>query len=90
VAKTNELIFGKKQDIITEPILLNGQVVEIVETFKYLGTVLDNHLSFTDNTEFIFKKCSQQLSLLRRLNCLSVSAQITELVYCILHILKVF
>lgn len=56
-----------------------------METFKYLGTVLDNHLSFTDNTELIFKKCSQRLSLLRRLNCLGVSAQIIELVY-ITHI----
>lgn len=85
VAKTNELLFCKKQDIITEPVLLNGQVAETVETFKYLGTVLDNHLSFTDNTEFIFKKCSQRLSLLRRLNSLGVSAQIIELVY-ITHI----
>ena len=32
--ETNEQIFCKKQDIITKPVLLNGQVVETVGTFN--------------------------------------------------------
>ena len=51
VAKTNELLFCKKQDVTTEPVLLNGLVVETVGTFKYLGTVLDNFLSFSETTD---------------------------------------
>ncbi len=52
-----------------------------METFKYLGTVLDCQLSFTENTVFILKKCSQRLNLLRRLSCLGVSPKMLELVY---------
>ena len=47
--------FAKKQDTTTEPVLLNGLAVETVGTFKYLGTVLDNFLSFSDNTGYIVK-----------------------------------
>ena len=74
VSKTKELVFCKKQDTTTEPVSLNGLAVETVGTFKYLGTVVDDHLSFLDNTEYIFKKCSQRLSLLRRLSRLGISA----------------
>lgn len=81
VSKTKEFVVCKKQDTITESVSLNGLAVETVETFKYLGTVLNNRMSFLDNTDYIFKKCSQRLSLIRRLSCLGVSAQITELVY---------
>lgn len=59
-----------------EPISLKGQEVEIEESFKYLGSILDSQMNFTDNTENIFKRCSQRLFLLRRLSGLGVSQQI--------------
>ncbi len=37
------------------------QQVEIVEHFKYLGSILDSQLSFADNSEYIFKRCSYQV-----------------------------
>ena len=82
VAETKELIMCcTKQHLITEPVSLDGQHVETVEHFKYLGTVLDTQVSFSENTEYIFKRCSQRLYLLRKLSGLGVSRQILELVY---------
>lgn len=81
VSKTKELLFSKKQDLTMEAVSLSNQCVETVQTFKYLGTLLDWQLSFSDNTEYVFKKCSQRLSLLRRLSNLGVGTQILELVY---------
>ena len=62
-----------------ESVSLSGQHAETVETFKYL--VLDFQVSFSENTEYIFKKCSQGLYFLRRVSSLTVSQQILELTY---------
>ena len=40
-------------------VFLNGQLVEIVECFKYLGINLGNELSFTENTGSIVMKATQ-------------------------------
>ncbi len=77
VAKTKELIMCTKRDVIS----LESQQVEIVEHFKYLGSILDSQLSFADNSEYIFKRCSQRLLLLRQFSGLGVSKHILELVY---------
>ncbi len=81
VAKTKELIMCTKRDVICKPISLESQQVEIVEHFKYLGSILDSQLSFADNSEYIFKRCSQRLLLLRQFSGLGVSKHILELVY---------
>ena len=39
---------------------LNNQSVEIVSTFKYLGTTLDAKLSFECNADNVFKKGCQR------------------------------
>ncbi len=62
VAKTTELIICTKQDVKVDPVSLEGQQAEIVKNFKYLCTVLDSQLSFSDNAECVFKRCSQRLS----------------------------
>ncbi len=81
VTKTKEVTFSLNQELPTVPLSLDGQTVETVETFKYLGTVLDGQLKFNGNTDYVFKKCSQRLNLLRRLSSLGVSQKILELVY---------
>ena len=68
-------------DGIQSGVTANGEKLETVENFKYLGTVLDSQMSFSGNTEYIYKKCSQRLYLLRKLNSFSVSQQVLELVY---------
>lgn len=49
-----ELIICTKQDLETEPVLLNGRHVESVEDFKYLGTALETHVSFSVSTVSLY------------------------------------
>ena len=44
-----------------EPILIDNQEVEIVKSFKYLGTVLGERLSFGDHVDYVYKRAQQQL-----------------------------
>ena len=52
-----------------------------IDHFKYLGSLIDGNLNFSDNTGHIFKSCNQRLHLLRKLNSFRVSKHIMETVY---------
>ena len=45
----------------TEPILINNQEVQIVKSFKYLDTVLDERLSFGEHVDYVYKRAQQRL-----------------------------
>lgn len=70
--KTKFQIFCKPNCVIppefTSPILLNnGQSIEYVHTFKYLGVMLDSNLNFRDHFNAVTKKVSQSLGYLHGL-----------------------
>jgi hypothetical protein len=57
VSKSKELVFDRRRkEEVADPVILAGEIVEQVQSFKYLGTVIDNKLSFQENTDFICKK----------------------------------
>ena len=58
------------------PLTINGQTVEIVNSFKFLGTVISNDLKWDSNTSIIIKKCHQRLYFLRQLKKFGVSGNI--------------
>ena len=50
IAKTKELVFGKgKAGNTPTPIYIDNQGVDIVSSFKYLGTFIDTNLTFCDH-----------------------------------------
>ena len=55
--------------------------MEVVDSFKYLGTVVDQKLTFTQYVDFVFRKPQQRLFLLRKLKHFGVSQGILEMVY---------
>ena len=69
--KTKEVIvtFSSKQRQLAEAIttFIWGEPVEVVEEYRYLGTIFDSLLRFSTNTEEILKKCLQRQYLLRKL-----------------------
>ena len=74
IAKTKELIFGKgKSGNSPTPIYIDNQGVDIVSSFKYLGTFIDTNLTFCDHADYIYKKAEQRLYLLRKLQRFDVS-----------------
>ena len=46
---------------------IGGEKVEVVENFEYLGTVIDNQLSFSDNVNLITKKPNRDFIILENL-----------------------
>ncbi|KAI3359183.1 hypothetical protein L3Q82_002599 [Scortum barcoo] len=51
-----------------EPVIIKGDCVEVVHTYKYLGVQLDDKLDWTANTDALCRKGqSHRLYFLRRL-----------------------
>jgi hypothetical protein len=82
VKKTKELVFDERRgDIDFVPVSINGEDVEVVSSFKYLGTVIDNRLRFDENADQIFKKSQQRMYLLRKLKSFGVNSELLQTVY---------
>ena len=57
VSKTKELeLDARKTKNVFVPVKVNNEPVEMVSNFKYLGTLIDNKLNFSDNSDLIYKK----------------------------------
>ena len=82
VKKTKEMVvdFRKNRTQIRE-LEVNGESVERVETYKYLGVHIDNRLTFADHIHHTYTKCQQRLYLLRRLSRLHVNHDILRAYY---------
>jgi len=61
--------------------VIDGQTVELVQSYKYLGTFLDNKLTFKKNTDSIYKKSQQRLFCLRKLSKFQVDSTLMTLFY---------
>ena len=55
--------------------------MEIVKSFKYLGTLLGENLSYCDHVDYVYKRAQQRPFLLRKLNSFDVSHHILQFVY---------
>ena len=56
VGKTKELVLdARKTKNVFVTIKVYNEPVEVVSSFKYLGTLIDNKLSFNDNSDLIYK-----------------------------------
>ena len=82
VQKTKEMIidFRKRKTLLT-PITIDSQVIERVNEYKYLGTIIDDKLTWNSNTDFIYKKGQQRLYLLRRLRNFQIDSTVLYMFY---------
>ena len=81
--KTKEMIFdfrkvGKREH---EKIFIGGDAIEQVSEYKYLGTVIDDKLSWDENTKKLQSKGNQRLYFLRKLRSFNVRSQTLALFY---------
>ena len=62
--KTKDMVvtFSNKQRALSTSVTttIHGEPVELVEEYKYLGTIFDSLLKFSSNTEEILRKCHQR------------------------------
>ena len=75
ISKTKEMIidFRKKISTPLSPLYINGEVVERVNSFRFLGTTIHDSLSWELNTSLIISKSHQRLYFLRQLKKFKVS-----------------
>ena len=82
VKKTKELIINFRNcQTNVSPLRINGDSIEIINEYKYLGTIIDSKLNWNSNTDAVFKKCQQRLHLLRKLKSFNVNAGVLSLFY---------
>ena len=68
ISKTKKLVTDfRRNDSSPVPLQIKGQQVEIVHQYKYLGTILDDKLDWTENSTMLLKKGNQRLYFLKRL-----------------------
>ena len=60
--------YQKNTDYLTSNITLNGNVLERVDTFNFLGVILDKHLSWKAHVEMVSNKISKYCGILTKLN----------------------
>jgi hypothetical protein len=81
-AKTKEIIFDfRRHKAVPVPIYINGDCVERVHTFKFLGTIISTDLKWSENTTAVLKKAHQRLYFLRVLKKNNMKEKLLETFY---------
>ena len=83
VRKTKELIvdFRSRPNIVHIPLVIKDEIVECVDEYKYLGTIIDSKLNFHNNVSTIYKKVNKRLYFLRTLYHIKIDTKIMSLFY---------
>ena len=80
VKKTKEILIDfRKNKTEVPPIIIEGEVVERVTVYKYLGIEINNQLKFDSCAKSKFNKLQQRLFFLRKLNSFNVDRAILQL-----------
>ena len=91
VIKTKEMIVDyRKKRTDHDPILIDGAVVEQVESFKFLDVHITSKLTWSKHTKTVMKRARQNLYPLRRLKRFGMGPQILQRFYsCIIESMMV-
>ena len=82
VSKTKEMVIDFRQTRPDpQPVDIKGSAVARVDTYKYLGIVLNNKLSWGDHVDFIVKKLNSRMYCLRKLNSFHITPEILNVFY---------
>ena len=82
VSKTKEVIVDlRKFPSIPVPISIKGVEIERVDSYKYLGIVIDKDLSFGPHVDTVTKKMQQRLFFLRKMNSFRVCSKMMTIFY---------
>ena len=90
-SKTREMIvdFRKRKNPLA-PIIVNGDSIERVDCFKFLGSIISSDLAWENNTDAVAKKAQQRLFFLRQLKKKFVFSSIVLLLRVFLHSQNVY
>lgn len=63
------------------PVIIKGSAVDRVSSYKYLGVVLNNKLTWGDHVDVLVKKLNSRLYCLRKMSNFNVRPDILEIFY---------
>ena len=72
--------FRKNRTNVT-PVFIKNIQIDQVDTYKYLGLILDNKLNWSPNTDAIIKKLRSRMYCLRKLKSFDVNTKILNTFY---------
>ena len=82
VSKTKEMhIDFRKKPSVTSPVIINDQAVEVVQQYKYLGTIIDNKLTFEPQVDAVCSKAHQRMFFYRKLRNFNVDKTFMKMFY---------
>ena len=81
VCKTKEMIVGFGKGQTYDDIHINGQKVETVNKYKYLGTIIDDRLTMSANVHNLYAKGVKRMNFVRLLSKLQIDKFILTLFY---------
>ena len=64
-----------------QPVVIKGESVEIVSTYKYLGVVIDDKLDWSNQADSVYKKGQTRLFFLRKLRSFKVCSRMLCMFY---------
>ncbi len=74
VSKTKDMLIDfRRSPHDTSQTVIQNKVVENVDEYKYLGTIIDSKSSFEGNTEAVYNKAQQRILFLRKMKSFNVS-----------------
>ena len=84
-SKTKEMIIDfrstKHVDPKRCPIIVEGEAIEVVDTYKYLGTTISDSLKWERHCKSLYNKGQQRMYFLRKLRSFHVDRTILRLFY---------
>ena len=81
-SKTKEMVIDfRRSKHQLQPVSMRGEVIEEVQTYKYLGVHLDNKLDWSTNTDALYRKGQSRLFFLRRLRSFDVCSAMLHMFY---------
>ena len=82
MSNTKELIFDfRRSQCPVQPVTIGTDTVEIVNEYKYLGTIIYNQLNWSSNIRQLYSKCQQRLYFLGKLNEFHIDHTIMYMFY---------
>ena len=82
IAKTNYILFHPKQKstISNTTVMLDNVSVKRVEETKFLGVLVDQHLSWKSHISYVAKKISKTIGIISKSRFLSLSEILVVLI----------
>jgi hypothetical protein len=92
VKKTKEIIIDfRNKSKVVEPLHIEGEKVDIVQSYTYLGSIIDDKLKGGDHVQKLYAKANKRMFFLRKLKNVNVDRTILSMFYkCIIQSVLTF